>query len=67
MFFFFLFLLQGSILAESVLASAVSDVNFVLEAVKEDVHVKKKLFQGTGVRTYYVWQTQVKYLSSILI
>ena len=45
--------MQGSVLAESVLASAVSDVDFVLEAVKEDVHVKKKLFQGTEVRTYY--------------
>lgn len=39
--------MQGSVIAESVLASAVGDADIVLEAVVEDVQVKKKLIQGT--------------------
>ena len=37
---------QGSVIVESILASAVSDADIVLEAVVEDVQVKTKLFQG---------------------
>lgn len=39
--------MQGSVVAESVLASAVGDADVVLEAVKEDEQVKNKLFKGT--------------------
>ena len=38
--------MQGNVIAESVLASAVGDADIVLEAVVEDIQVKKKLFQG---------------------
>ena len=55
----FLLLVQGSVIAESVLASAVSDADFVFEAVIEDVQVKKKLFQGTEISPC-VWQTRVE-------
>ena len=39
--------LQGSVIVESILASAVSDADVVLEAVVEDVQVKNRLFKGT--------------------
>ena len=39
--------IQGNVIAESVLASAVGDADIVLEAVVEDVQIKKKIFQGT--------------------
>ena len=38
--------MQGNVIAESVLASAVGDADIVLEAVVEDVQIKKKIFQG---------------------
>ena len=38
--------LQGSVIVESILASAVSDADVVLEAVVEDVQVKNRLFKG---------------------
>lgn len=39
---------QGSVIVDSILASALSDADIVLEAVNiEDVQVKNRLFKGT--------------------
>ena len=41
--------LQGRVIPETVLAPAVSDVDFVMEAVKEDEQVKRKVFKGIKI------------------
>lgn len=37
---------QGSVIVESVLSSAVSDADIVLEAVIDNLDIKKSLFKG---------------------
>ena len=44
--------MQGNVIVESILASAVSDADIVLEAVIEDVQVKTKLFKGDLIHSH---------------
>ena len=46
-------IMQGSIIVESILASAVSDADIVLEAVIEDVQVKNRLFKGDYAESFH--------------
>ena len=39
-------LLQGTVIVESVLSSAVTDADIIIEAVKEDRDIKNALFKG---------------------
>lgn len=44
-FFFFLFLPQGTYRIEAELEAAVKDVDFIIEAIQENVAAKKAFFQ----------------------
>ena len=39
-------MLQGSVIVETVLSNAVSDVDIVVEAVVDSIEVKRSIFQG---------------------
>ena len=41
---------QGTLIADSILSSAVTDADIVIEAIKEDVTIKNKFFKGRHVK-----------------
>ena len=38
--------IQGTVIAESLLSSAVSNARIIIEAVTEDIHIKNSMFKG---------------------